>query len=96
LGKAGGDESGDRASTGLAGKSQRVAHDIDAATRPGDVAHPGAVGIDDLVRVGHAELDAMPAAAEAWSSPAMESAAHPLVKSWEDSAAARHGWPEAG
>ena len=76
--------------------SQRVADDIDAATLPGDVERLGAVGIDDLVRVGHAQLDAMPAAAKAWSSPAMESAAHPLVKSWEDSAAARRGWPEAG
>ena len=76
--------------------SQRVAHDIDAATLPEGVEHLGAVGIDDLVRVGYAQLDAMPAAAEAWSPPAMESAARPEVKSWEGSAAARRGWPEAG
>jgi hypothetical protein len=48
------------------------------------------------VSVGHVQLDATRAAAEVWPPLLMESAAHPWVKSREDSAAARHGWLEAG
>jgi hypothetical protein len=76
--------------------SQRVAHEVDAATLQGDVEHLGDGGIDALVSVGHVRLDATRAAAEMWLPLLVESAAHPWVKSWEDSAAARHGWLEAG
>ena len=96
LGKGGGDESGDDAPTALAGMSQRVAREVDAATLPGDVEHLGDGGIDALVSVGHVQLDATRAAAEVWPPLLVASAAHPWVKSWEDSAAARHGWLEAG
>jgi hypothetical protein len=96
LGKRGGDESGDDAPPALAGMSQRVAREVDAATLPGDVEHLGDGGTDALVSVGYVRLDATRAAAEVWLPLLAESAAHPWVKSWEDSAAARHGWLEAG
>jgi hypothetical protein len=96
LGKGGGDESGDDVPTALAGMSQRVAHEVDAATLPEGVEHLGDGGIDALVSVGHAQPDTMRAAAEVWPPLLVESAARPWVKSWEDSAAARHGWLEAG
>ncbi len=95
LGKGGGDESGDDALTALAGMSHRVAHEVDAATPPGDVEHLGDGSIDALVSVGHAQL-ATRAAPEVWLPPLVELAAHPWVKSREDSVAARHGWLEAG
>jgi hypothetical protein len=95
LGKGGGDESGDDAPTALAGMSQRVAHEVHAATLLGGVEHLGEVGIDALVSVGRAELDATRTATDVWLPLLVESAARPWVKSWEDSAASRHGWPEA-
>ena len=68
LGKGGGDESGD-APTALAGMSQRVAREVDATTLPEGVEHLGEVGIDTLVSVGLAQLDATRAATEVWPRP---------------------------
>lgn len=96
LGKGGGDESGDDAPTALAGMSQGLAHEVDAATLPGDVEHLGDGSIDAFVSEGRTQLDAMRAAAEVSLPLLVESAAHPWVKSWEDSAAASHGWLEVG
>jgi hypothetical protein len=76
LGKGGGDESGDDVPTALAGMSQRVAHEVDEATLPGAVEHLGEIGIDTLVSVGHAQLDATRAATEVWPL-LVESAARP-------------------
>jgi len=95
-GKGGGDEGGDDAPIALAGMSRRVARDVDAATLPGDVERLGDGGIDVLVSVGCDQLDVPLTAATVWSPLTVESAARPGVKSWEDSAAARHGWLEAG
>ena len=96
MGKGGGDESEDDAPTVLAGTSQRVVREVDAAILPGGVEHRGDGGIDALVSVGHDQLDARRAAAEVWPPLSVESAARPGGESWEDSAAARCGWLEAG
>ena len=56
--------------------SQRVAREVDATTLPEGVEHLGEVGIDTLVSVGHAQLDATRAATEVWPL-LVESAARP-------------------
>jgi hypothetical protein len=76
--------------------SQRVAHEVDAATLPGDAEHRRDGGLDAPVRVGHNQLGATQAVAEVWPRLPVESVARPWVKPWEDSAVAHHGSLEAG
>jgi len=44
----------------LAGKRERVAHEVDASTLPGGIEHLTDGGLDALVGVGDDQLDAAP------------------------------------
>ena len=63
LSESGGDESRDDPPAALAGMSERIAHDVDAAALPGRAHQLRDGGLDALVGLGDDELDAPEAAA---------------------------------
>jgi hypothetical protein len=63
LGEGGVDEGRDDTAALLAGMGQHIAHEVDAATRPGRAQHLGDGGLDALVGVGDHQLDASQAPA---------------------------------